>query len=290
MFTLYGEPGSPVAGDLLHLESLASRSSMHRWEIEPHVHPGLHQVIWLRDGEVRASIEAEMRHARGPLLVIVPAGAVHGFRFAPNSEGHVLTFSPSAVVEGDRAEAASALHRLFAQGHLLQLAADQLPRLGRLFDCLTDEFSQAEAQGSPQAIWLVRALVGRLALLHDQTSRSLQAPARAEHALFTRFLVLIEARYLEHWPVSKYADRLGLSPERLNRLVRAAVGRSALTVIQERLAREACRRLVYLAAPVSRIAFDLGFQDPAYFCRFVRRHTGSSPRAYRSRMSAGGSA
>jgi hypothetical protein len=38
---------------------------------------------------------------------------------------------------------------------------------------------------------------------------------------------------------------------------------------------------VHIAAPVQRIAFDLGFEDPAYFCRFFKRHTGQSPRAYR---------
>ena len=35
--------------------------------------------------------------------------------------------------------------------------------------------------------------------------------------------------------------------------------------------------------PVSQLAFELGFDDPAYFCRFFKRQTGLSPRAYRER-------
>jgi len=50
--------------------------------------------------------------------------------------------------------------------------------------------------------------------------------------------------------------------------------------------REACRRLIYIAAPVSTLAFELGFDDPAYFCRFFKRHTGLSPRDYRLRQAA----
>ena len=49
------------------------------------------------------------------------------------------------------------------------------------------------------------------------------------------------------------------------------------------LVREACRRLVHVAAPVSNIAFELGFEDPAYFCRFFKRHVGTGPRDYRAR-------
>ena len=60
--------------------------------------------------------------------------------------------------------------------------------------------------------------------------------------------------------------------------------RSALAFVHERVLREACRRLIYIAAPVSTLAFELGFEDPAYFCRFFKRHTGLSPREYRLRQ------
>lgn len=281
-FSLYGEPGAPAHGDLLHLESLASRSRLHQWEIEPHVHPGLHQVIWLREGAAEVSLEGQVSQAQGPLLVIVPAGAVHGFRFASTCDGHVLTLSPRAVVEGDRVEAGQAVRQLFSHARWQPVPAAEVERLARLFGTVADEFESADTVDSPVASWLVRALVWRLAQLQARAERLHDAAGRGGDIQFTRFLVLLETHYAEHWPVSRYAQRLGLSPERLNRLARAELGRNALAVIHERLAREACRRLVYLSAPISRIASDLGFDDPAYFCRFVRRHTGSSPRAFRA--------
>jgi AraC family transcriptional activator of pobA len=93
----------------------------------------------------------------------------------------------------------------------------------------------------------------------------------------------MEERYLTHWPVSRYAQRLGLSTERLNRMVRAETGHNVQTLLHARLAREACRRLVHVAAPISRLAFELGFEDPAYFSRFFKRQTGLGPREYRAR-------
>jgi AraC family transcriptional activator of pobA len=113
-------------------------------------------------------------------------------------------------------------------------------------------------------------------------------PHSATTALFTRFVVLVEAHYRDHWPVSRYAAQLGLSTERLNRLTRLATNRSALALIHDRLLREACRHIVYVAAPISSLAFDLGFDDPAYFCRFFKRRIGSSPKAYRAAVLARG--
>ena len=146
-------------------------------------------------------------------------------------------------------------------------------RIGALFDNLWAEFNAPGSAGSPVPPWLARALVWRLAQIGAQLDQAEGPAARGQQALFTRFLVLLEAHHAAHWPVARYADRLGLTPERLNRLVRAESGRSALQLIHDRLAREACRRLVYIAAPISRLAFELGFDDPAYFCRFFKRQT-----------------
>lgn len=281
-FALYGEAGAPAA-DMLHVESVQSRSRLHHWEIDAHVHQGLHQVVWLRSGPVEVSLDGERQACSGPLVVAIPPGAVHGFRFAPESDGQVLTLSPRSVVEGDLAAAGDALHTLFARARLLPVPAGEVVRIGGLFDTLAAEFGAPGSGGSPVPLWLARALVWRLAqmcLQHDQADGP---AARGQQALFTRFLVLLEAHYAEHWAVARYADRLGLTPERLNRLVRAEAGRSALEVIHDRLAREACRRVVYVAAPLSQLAFELGFDDPAYFCRFFKRQTGLSPRAYRQR-------
>jgi AraC family transcriptional activator of pobA len=168
---------------------------------------------------------------------------------------------------------------------MLALAA-QAPataRLQALFDALHAEWQSGEP--APVAAWLARAIVWRLA---EVARRDAVAPQRGgRQALYTRFVVLLEAHYLDHWPVTRYAERLGLNAERLNRMVRAETGQSVQALLHTRLLREACRRLLHVAAPVSRLAYELGFEDPAYFSRFFRRLTGLSPGAYRAQRQAG---
>jgi AraC family transcriptional regulator, transcriptional activator of pobA len=289
-FALYGEPGR-AAAELLHIEPIQARSRLYRWEIDPHVHHGLHQVLWLAAGPVQSMLDESRAQGQGPLAIVIPPGVAHAFRFSPQSDGHVLTVDARLLAEGDTQDLGAALQALFAAPRVLALAAGSAEAAGmaRLFDALLAE-SQAAA-GDPVPAWLARAVVWRLAgLAHRSDQRDPAAApgrARAVQALYTRFLVLMEAHYAEHWPVSRYADRLGLSTERLNRMVRAETGRNVQALLHARLVREACRRLVHVAAPVSRIGFELGFEDPAYFSRFFQRHVGVNPRAWRQRALQG---
>ncbi|MEO8298297.1 MAG: helix-turn-helix domain-containing protein [Burkholderiales bacterium] len=287
-FTLYGEsPG--VVPEMLHVEPIQWRSCQHRWEIDVHTHRALHQIVWVAAGPAEVVLEGVREACEGPLAVVVPPNVVHAFRFTPATDGHVITFDARAVIEGDEPATGEALQALFAAPRALRLS-DEAPATARIVSLvreLQDEFAAADAAGSPVPLWLARAIVWRLARLLLREARASGRAPNAAPALFTRFLVLVEAHHDAHWPASRYADRLGLTLERLNRLTRAETGQSALDLVHARLAREACRRLVYIAAPVSQLAFELGFEDPAYFCRFFKRRVGCSPREYRRRSLAG---
>jgi AraC family transcriptional activator of pobA len=289
-FALYGEQGVPGV-ELLHIEEVQSRSRLYRWEIHAHLHHGLYQVIWLREGAAQVALDELHENVAAPAAVVIPPGVVHGFRFAPESQGYVLTFSPRWLVEGDQATAGAAFRRLFTAARVLPLEASRLDvqRLDGLLRELAAEFHASAHDSSsadaPVPAWLARAVVWRLAQIGARQDKP--APSGRNHqALFTRFVALVEAHHLDHWPVARYASRLGLTVERLNRLVRAEVDKNALDYIHDRLTREACRRLIYIAAPISQLAFELGFEDPAYFCRFFKRRTGLNPRRYREAHAA----
>lgn len=282
-FTLYGEAAEPVR-ELLHIEEIQSRSRIHDWEIQPHLHHGLYQVVWITEGTASVALDAGREEVTGPVAVIIPPGTVHGFRFAPETQGRVLTLGGHFLVEGELETVGKALRELFAGPRVLRFDAED-PTAGRLDALLRElnaEFMSPGMAGSPPLGWLSQTIVWHLA----QAGARLQAlgegsPVAVHQALFTRFVLQVEAHYLEHWPVARYASQLGVSTPRLNRLTRAECGGSALDVIHERLTREACRLLLYTTEPVTGIAASLGFDDPAYFCRFVKRRTGLSPSRYR---------
>lgn len=282
-FALYGEL-APEEQDFLHIEEVRSRSRLYHWEIDAHVHQGLYQVLWLRSGHAELRLDGQRDAMAAPAVIVVPPGVIHGFRFEPETDGLVLTLNARRLVEGEFQAVGAAFRRLFAQPGAMALVAGDpaVQRLDALMGELLAEFAQPAEADSPVLGWLARAVVWRLGRLH----RADAAPDASDThtgsaAQFTRFLLLVEAHFLEHWSVAQYASRLGLSSPRLNRMVHSRTGRSALELVHERLTREACRRLVYIAAPVANLAAELGFEDPAYFSRFFKRRMGQTPHRWR---------
>lgn len=280
-FALYGEAPQP-GQELLHIEEVQSRSRLYHWEIDAHVHQGLYQILWLAAGSAEVVLDEWRSTVQGPSAIVVPPGVVHGFRFAPETDGRVLTLSARFLVEGEFEDFGAAFRQLFAAPVVLHFSADdvEVQRLSVQLSELSAEFALPGAADAPVLRWLARAVVWRLARASELGQRQ-GGQFKAHQGQFIRFLLLVEQHFLEHWPMERYASRLGLSTQRLNRLVRAERGCTALELVHERLTREACRRLIYIAVPATSLALELGFDDPAYFSRFFKRRTGISPQQYR---------
>ena len=88
-FALYGEAPAPPE-ETLHIEEIQSRSRLHQWEIKPHVHQGLYQVLWLHRGRADVGLDEWSGAVEGPAAIVAPPGVVHGFRFAPEADGLVF--------------------------------------------------------------------------------------------------------------------------------------------------------------------------------------------------------
>lgn len=90
-YALYGETGGGLGVDWLHCESIASRSQLHAWEIRPHRHATLFQILYIESGQGQAQVDGARWPLAGPALLWVPPPVVHGFQFEPGIDGCVLT-------------------------------------------------------------------------------------------------------------------------------------------------------------------------------------------------------
>lgn len=78
-----------------------------------------------------------------------------------------------------------------------------------------------------------------------------------------------------------YADQLFVHVNHLNRAIRETTGKTTSFYIANRMAREAKALLKHTDWNISEISYCLGFEEPAHFNNFFRKHTEVSPTKYR---------
>ena len=282
-YFLYGEAARAHDERTLHVESIEARSSLHRWKIEAHRHRALHQLVLVLKGRGVALAESSVAHFRPPTLCIVPAGTVHGFEFEPGTLGTVITIADELLQEPARRE--PAVLSLFKDPMTLELQAGsagttELLRVSRM---LAREQGQVAAGRSLAMEGCLALLLAQILRISSSRDRATDTPMGRQRHLVARFRVAIEAGFRGNRSIPEYARGLQVSESSLRNACLKATGQPPIHLVHARVLLEAKRQLYYTPRPVSEIAYELGFDDAAYFTRFFTRRAGVSPRAFRAR-------
>ncbi len=111
------------------------------------------------------------------------------------------------------------------------------------------------------------------------------SPARGHgDALVLNLQDWLEAHHAAPNPVEEMVRRSGLARRTLERRFRKATGRSPLAYVQELRIAEARRRLERTDLPVEEIAYQVGYENTAFFRRLFQRRTRLAPGAYRRKF------
>ena len=95
------------------------------------------------------------------------------------------------------------------------------------------------------------------------------------------FLRLLAEWHSSERSVHFYAEKLGITPKYLSKLVRSATGKSAPEWIDDYVILEARNMLRHSDMPIKEIAGRLHFADQPTFHKFFKSHTGLTPMQYR---------
>jgi AraC-like DNA-binding protein len=209
-----------------------------------------------------------------------------------DNSGFVCTFSADFFgLEVSNAPSLAELPFFQLNGpSILQLSEEKMAAYTQLFDIMTLEAKSNNPLSSEILRSYLHVLINKARsdlYLQEQSQRVVaHAGVRLLKEFKQMFMADINVIRTGHKIrlklVSEYADQLGVSQNHLNDTVRTLTGESAGGLIQKQLMRQATMCLKHSLKNVSEIAYLMGFDDPSYFARFYKRHTGKSPSQVRA--------
>lgn len=101
------------------------------------------------------------------------------------------------------------------------------------------------------------------------------------------FIDLVDSCFRTKHEVNFYAERMSMTPNYLNKIVRSMLGVSTKSYINGKIVNEACQLLEYTSLSVKEISTSVGFSELSYFIRFFNRNKGMTPVQYRESCKKG---
>lgn len=285
-YELYGDFLAGTQSDALHYETIEERSSRHDWTIRLHRHRRLGQVFLFRTSGVFFRLGDVEYESTEPLILVIPPEIPHGFLFAEDVTGDVLTLRLDELPSqfgAQFAALAAETDMIFPKSETRNFedTATLIAQLGQSFHSIHVGRSE---------ILTTQAHLILLYLMNNRNSAyALGAPRVSgvrgkQDRQVEAFCALLEAHYQDAWLVADYAKHLGISAPHLTRLCRDNLAAPPNALVRQRRLLEAKRLLEYTGLTVAEIAHRCGFRDAAFFSRTFKSTTGLTAQSFRKKQ------
>jgi AraC-like DNA-binding protein len=216
-------------------------------------------------------------------VIFLSKEQVHAFERNEDREAYLLTFTEAFLEKSSFGPNLMRLLTLF-NFHLyhpvLQLEEKQFEILLQLVMRMKREYENPDDDFSQE---IIQSALKVFLFLSERLLRKKQAtsPKHLYHEEFVQFQFLVKEHILENNQVQFYADALGISTKKLNRITQAIVNQPAKDYLVEMLVLEIKRLLVNSSLSVKEIAYKTGFDVPTNFVKFFKKSTGLTPMKFR---------
>ncbi|KAB2814005.1 AraC family transcriptional regulator [Phaeocystidibacter luteus] len=240
-----------------------------------------HTIIYITEGSYKTKIGFEEYTVEAGNVLVIQAGTVFSVEhIITKNKGFTCHFHPD-LLEGRFGNRSLVSEFEFLEvGHPSVVNVDHHSKgaVDNVFERLVREFRSVD-KPNPQIIQsYLYALLSELNVLFGLNSYK-------ERNSFIRIVSKLKSLAHTHaqknLKVSDFAELMNLSPNHLNKAVKAITTNSASQLIDEVKMIESKYLLYQSDLSISEISFEMGFSDPSYFTRFFKKKEGIAPSEFR---------
>lgn len=244
-----------------------------------------YKIYWIEDGSGTYQIDFETISVDGAGLFCLSPGQVFVVQHEAVKTAFVLSFDREFYCVETHGKEIACNGLLFNNVHratALSLTPQQSGIVGKWVQSIISELEQrGSAHRDLLETYLRMLMIQILRYLHDRDEAVGMPPLQGDQTVLD-FIALVDKHHDTIHTVTQYAERLFISPKSLTRKLKSQGYPPPSQVIKDRILISAKRALRFSGLPIKEVAYNLGFDDPAYFSRFfAKAHEGLTPQGYR---------
>lgn len=264
---------------LLHTLTTVNRDHL----ITPH-RTNFYHIFIFENCQPTHFVDFESINIQPYSLLFIDKDRVHQFDQLLNYQGQILIFTEDFFCRTEtdtKFLKSSILFNDLAYQPTIKLNKPNFEKFVNICENITEELS-LPADNSKHI--LLKNLLHNFLLLAEREKRKqgfteVKKGADLDYTLF--FRDLLETNYTKLKSVKDYAKIICISEKRLGQATAKILGKSPKEIINDRIALEAKRLLVHTNLSIKEIGQELGFEDPAYFVRYFKKNTETTPVEFR---------
>ncbi len=263
---------------------LVTLTTEHRPQLVTPHRTSFYHIFLFEDCQPTHFVDFEPIKIEPYSLLFIDKDRVHQFDQLLKYEGRVLIFTDDffCTTETDnKFLRSSILFNDLADKPTIKLTKSDFEKYSFICESITEELS-LPADNSKHI--LLKNLLHNLLLLAEREKRKqgyieLKKGADLDYTLL--FRDLLETNYTKLKSVNDYAKFICISEKRLGQATSKILGKSPKEIINDRILLEAKRLLVHTNLSIKEIGQELGFEDPAYFVRYFKKNSETTPVEFR---------
>ncbi|HNP48781.1 MAG TPA: helix-turn-helix transcriptional regulator, partial [Bacteroidia bacterium] len=206
-------------------------------------------------------------------------GQVHQLRLNKGTSGFMLQFAPDFYSPHEN-PAIQVLRKVSNKNHC-QVTSARFEHIFFLLETMFREYSEKKFQYKESIMAYLGILFIELARQSANPNKTSDSSNSYTQERMEMFKELLEKHIGTKKQVSQYAEMLNITPYQLNSITKNTLQKTGSELINEHIVLEAKRLLIATTNQVNQVADLLGYDDPSYFIRFFKKHTGLTPEAFR---------
>lgn len=272
--------GKELLVDIIDLQSIKNnikKNPIHRLSY--------YDITFITDGEEEIFINESKYEAKPKDAITSIPGEVWQWNSNTTLNGYVLVFEEEFLLSFFNdplfLQKLQFLHPERKKA-LISLDETTLLRITTLLRELRDEIKT----NLDKDLHILRAMLYEILALLDRSYRKYNNENELNNKNSSRhintFVQLVNTHYIHHRNIEFYADKLFITSNYLNKIVKQHFGLSPKEYILQKVYQEAKLLLTHTTLSIKEITDKLHFSTASYFIRSFKKHIGICPQKYRN--------